>query len=63
MSLYGHLNALKLLLNYCTDYDINVQDSCGITPLMDAVKGSHLHVTQLLLSFGVRYKLVYLLTY
>ena len=34
-------------------YDINVSDSCGVTPLMDAVRGDHLETVKFLLKFGV----------
>lgn len=41
-----------MLIDRC-GVDINVKDSCGVTPLMDAVRGNHLQSTQLLVQFGV----------
>ena len=41
------------VLNRCGYDDINVVDSCGVTPLMDAFRGDHLETVKLLLKFGV----------
>lgn len=39
-ALHGHSLRVGLLLNR-GNYEVDQQDSCGTTPLMDAVKGGH----------------------
>lgn len=31
-------------------YDVDLIDSCGVTPLMDAVRGDHVELSELLIS-------------
>ena len=52
-ALYGRLETLQLLLSEC-NYDINAQDSCGTSPLFDAIIGEHVECVQELLKSKVR---------
>ncbi|PRD23853.1 UNVERIFIED_CONTAM: Ankyrin repeat domain-containing protein 16 [Trichonephila clavipes] len=50
-ALHGHLDIVKIFFEN-TNYDINVKDSCGITPIMDAVSGNHNHVVKFFIENG-----------
>ncbi|KAM9311770.1 ankyrin repeat domain-containing protein 16 [Gastrophryne carolinensis] len=46
-AMHGCFNVVEILLQRC-GYDADCQDSCGVTPFMDAVQNGHLHIAQLL---------------
>ena len=47
-ALHGCLDVTDALLGRC-DYGVDVKDSCGTTPLMDALRAGYLDVAQLLI--------------
>ena len=46
-ALHGCLGVAEVLLNRC-DYAVDMKDSCGTTPIMDALRAGYLDVAQLL---------------
>ncbi|KAF6035510.1 ANKRD16 [Bugula neritina] len=48
-AIHGRVECLKLMLSTRCQYDINCKDSCGSTPLMDAIRKDHSSVVNLLL--------------
>ena len=42
------MDVTEVLLNRC-DYAVDMKDSCGTTPLMDALRAGYLDVAQLLI--------------
>ena len=50
----SHIKIYMGVVQLCRcGYDVNATDSCGISPLMDAIRGNHLNATQFLLKCGV----------
>ena len=49
-SIHGNLECIKILLNHTTQpiFYLTSRDSCGSTPVMDAVRGGHLQVMEYL---------------
>ena len=45
----GKAEAVGFLLDHCS-YASDVGDSCGVTPLMDALRAGFVHVARLLIS-------------
>lgn len=48
LALHGHKDAVSWLLHAC-GYKVDTKDSCGTTPLMDALRSGHIEVAQILL--------------
>lgn len=51
VSLHGHTALLEILIQKCS-YNLDVQDTCGNTPLMDAVRAGHLETVKCLINNG-----------
>ena len=49
--LAGHVTALEWMLDHC-QYPRGAKDSCGSTPLMDAIRGGHLECIKKLIKVG-----------
>ena len=49
-SIHGNLECIKIILNHTRQpiVYLTARDSCGSTPVMDAVRGGHLQVTEYL---------------
>ena len=54
-ALHGHCEVTTYLLKEFS-YDINCKDSCGTTPLFDALRAGHVKVAGILLENGVSEK-------
>nr|XP_039248464.1 ankyrin repeat domain-containing protein 16-like [Styela clava] len=52
-AMHGKKEVLDILMQKC-DSRLDEQDSCGSTPLMEAVKGGHLHLAKNLIRNGAR---------
>ena len=48
-ALHGKTEAVRFLLDKC-DYAPDTPDSCGVTPLMDALRAGFLDIAQILIS-------------
>ncbi|WEJ96762.1 hypothetical protein PSN45_004305 [Yamadazyma tenuis] len=48
----GHLELVEIMLGLVEDYDINLKNKCGLTPLLASVGRGHHDVIQLLLDRG-----------
>ena len=53
IAMHGRLEAVSFLLKH-GECDEDEKDSCGTTPLMDAIRGEHLDIAKLLLEHHVR---------
>ena len=49
LALHGHLEVVRILLKR-GDYRNDIADSCGSTPLMDAIKSGYTDIAELLIS-------------
>ena len=58
-ALHGKLEAVRILLDRCS-YNADSADSCGVTPLMDSVRGDHMDMAEFLLhQFKVSFFIYY----
>ena len=48
LALHGNMETVSYLLDNC-DITVDTRDSCGSTPLMDALKSGHVTLAQLLI--------------
>ena len=51
LALHGHLDVVNVLLQK-GHYTCDVMDSCGSTPLMDALRSGHIDIAELLISLN-----------
>ena len=49
LALHGCLDVTEILLSRC-EYKPDTKDSCGTTPLMDALRAGHTDIAQLLVA-------------
>lgn len=56
-AMHGKTEVFDILLQRC-DFGLDTQDSCGSTPLMEAVKGGHINLTKTLVKNGASVNIV-----
>lgn len=47
--MHGHLDVVKLIASISTPLELEEEDSCGSTPLMDACRSGHLNIIKFLI--------------
>ena len=48
-ALHGHCSVVEFMLSSC-NYGNDIQDCCGTTPLMDAIRAGHVDIAKILIN-------------